>query len=330
MKVVNNMGLVVRTVGIGGSKNEFLQDLRYLTNLWRKIKAGYRRKAAPALIHEEYDLVLRIIRDKFSSQTSKLWVDCREEYKKVLRFLSIFAPSLRPRIQFYRSDAPLFESKGVEDEISRIYDRKVALRSGGHIVIEPTESLVAIDVNSGRFTRNLNPEETSYQVNLEAAREIARQIRLRDLGGIIIIDFIDMRQAKHRQQVYSALVDATRGDYAKIDIQAVSKLGLIEMTRQRVRKSLESVAYQFCEYCHGKGLVKSDATMAILGVRRIKKMLLKTNKRTILVFAHPKVGSYMTNENRQSLYNLERHFKAKILIRHDPALHMEDLKIEAV
>ncbi len=329
LNVPHNMGLIVRTAGSGATKREFLQDLRYLTNLWRRIKVAAQRSPSPALIHEEYDLVLRIIRDKFSNQTNKLWVDSKEEYKRIMRFLSILLPNLRSRVQFYRSDLPLFEKRGVEDEIAKIYDRKVLLKSGGYMMIEPTESLVAIDVNSGKFTSKRDPEETAYLVNLEAAREIARQMRLRDIGGIIIIDFIDMKGAQHKKKVFDVLNEALRRDYAKTDISTVSELGLIEMTRQRVRKSLEKVVYRSCPYCQGKGLVKSSATMAISALRKIKKMLQKANKKTVIVFAHPDVTSCLVNENRQAIYNLENKFRAKILIKQDPALHMEKFNIEA-
>lgn len=341
LNVPHNMGLIVRTAASAATKREFLQDLRYLTNLWRRIKVVAQRSSSPALIHEEYDLVLRIIRDKFSSQTNRLWVDSKEEYKRIIRFLSILLPALRPRVQLYRSDLPLFEKRGVEDEIAKIYDRKVLLKSGGYMMIEPTESLVTIDVNSGKFTRKRDPEETAYLINLEAAREIARQLRLRDVGGIIIIDFIDMKRAGHKKEVFDVLNEALRRDYAKTDISTVSELGLIEMTRQRVRKSLEKVVYRSCPYCQGKGLVKSPATVAISALREIKKMLQNLNNlpashrhgqagKTVLVFAHPEVANQLVNENRQSLYTLESRYKAKILVRRDSRLHMEEFKIEPV
>lgn len=328
LNVPNNIGLIVRTAASGCTKREFLQDLRFLTNLWRKIKACL-KKPSPASIHEEYDLVLRIIRDNFTAETNKLLVDSKEEYKRVMRFLSIFSPSLRSRVQFYRSDLALFEKSGVEDEITKIYDRKVPLRSGGYLMIEPTESLVAIDVNSARFIGKKDPEENAYMVNLEAAREIARQIRLRDIGGIIIIDFIDMKLPKHKQKVFTVLQEVLKRDHAKTDISAVSELGLVEMTRQRVRRSLESVVYQSCPYCQGKGLVKSAATMAILALKKIKKMLQTKGRKAVYVFAHPDVASHLVNENRQSIYNLENRHNVKILIKSDSTLHMQEVKIES-
>ncbi|MBN2097320.1 MAG: Rne/Rng family ribonuclease [Candidatus Omnitrophica bacterium] len=325
-----NLGVIIRTAGIGASKKEFAQDLRYLVNLWRRIKLSAQKSSAPALIHEDYDLVLRIIRDKFSHQANRLLVDSKEEYKRIIRFLGIFLPGLRSRVQCFHSPVPLFEKKGVEDEIGKIYDRKVILKSGGYIMIEPTESLVAIDVNSARFTGKKNPEENAYLVNVEAAREIARQIRLRDVGGIIIIDFIDMKLPSHRKKVFDVLSEATKRDYAKTDISTVSELGLIEMTRQRVRKSLESVAYQPCPYCQGRGLVKSPVTMAILALKKIKQTVQKVNRKTILVFTHPQVASYLLNQNRLSLYNLENRFRSKIFIKEDSSLHMEEVKLEVV
>ncbi len=330
LKVQDDMGIIVRTAGGGSTKKQFLQDLRYLTNLWRKIKANFQKVKAPCRIHEEYDLVIRTLRDNFTAESNKLLVDSKEEYKRILRFLNIFSPSLRPRVQLCREDLPLFEKRGVEDEIVKLYERKIALKSGGQIMIEPTEALVAIDVNSGKFTRKKDPEETSYLVNLEAAREIARQVRLRDLGGIIIIDFIDMKQARHRKGIFDVLSEVLKRDHAKTDISTVSSLGLIEMTRQRVRKSIESVVYEHCPYCQGRGLVKSPATMAIVALRNIKKIVQKTNKKTFLVFVQPNVASQLLNQNRQHIIALERHFKVKILIRQEPSLHIEKLRIEPV
>jgi len=329
LNLPGNTGLIVRTVGFGATKREFLQDLRYLINLWRKIKLSVQKNAAPALIHEEYDLILRVIRDKLSAGTNKLLVDSKEEYKRVIRFLHIVSPIFKRRVQLYRSNLALFEKKGVEDEIIKIYDRKASLKSGGYLVIEPTESLVAIDVNSGRFTGKKDPEETAFQVNLEAAREIARQLRLRDVGGIIIIDFIDMKLAKHRKNVFDVLNEALKRDYAKTDISPVSEVGLIEMTRQRMRKSLESVVYQPCPYCQGKGLVKSPATMAIFAIRKLAKMLQKANKGTLLVFAHPDVASCLLNQNREAIYNLEKRFRTRILVKAHSKLHIEELKVES-
>ncbi|MBN3038671.1 MAG: Rne/Rng family ribonuclease [Candidatus Omnitrophica bacterium] len=331
IKLPPNMGMIVRTAGCGANKREFLQDLRYLMGLWRKIRNTFNRKTAPSLAHEEYDLVLRVIRDSFTAQANRLLVDSKQEYKRIMHFLNIVAPSLKNRVHYYTQDVPLFEKKGVEDEIAKIHDRKVNLKSGGYITIDPTEALVAIDVNSGRFTRKKDPEETATMVNLEAAREIARQVRLRDIGGIIIIDFIDMKSRRNRNKVLDTLSSALKRDHhAKTDISNVSELGLVEMTRQRVRKSLESVVYQTCSYCQGRGLVKSSATMSIMALRKIKKVLQTNKKKTILVFAHPEVASYLVNEHRLALAELENKFRAKVLIKQDTGLHVEKLTIEPV
>ena len=329
LRIPPGMGLIVRTVAQGVTKRELLQDLGYLMNLWRKIKSSIQKRPAPYLIHEEYDLILRIIRDNLSVQTNKLIVDSKEEYKRIMRFLGIIMPKFKNRVQFYQQDTPLFEKRGVEDEITKIYERKVLLKSGGHIMIEPTEGLVAIDVNSGRFTGKKDPEENAYLVNLEAAREIARQARLRDIGGIIIIDFIDMKSAQYKKRVFDTLNGVLKRDHAKTDISTVSEFGLIEMTRQRVRKSFESVVYQSCPYCQGKGLVKSVSTMAILTLREMRKTLLqKKDVHTLLVFAHPNVATHLANEDRLAIYNLENKFRAKILIKADASLHIQTFKLE--
>lgn len=330
LNVPDNIGLIIRTAGEGGTRKEFFQDLHYLTNLWKRIRITVRKKTAPALIHEEQDLTLRTIRDNFTNQTHKVIVDSKEEYKKIMHFLSAFAPQFKNRVQLYLGDIPLFERTQIEEAIAKIYERKVILNSGGYLVIEPTESLIAIDVNSGKFTGKLDPEQTAYQINLEAAKEIARQLRLRDLGGIIIIDFIDMKEPKHREKVFNVLNEALKRDRAKTDISAVSALGLIEMSRQRTRRSIESVAYQPCTYCKGKGLVKSPATMAILILRKLRKILQKIDKKTVLVFTHPAVASYLVNENRQAIFTLENAFKGKIVIRQDEHLHIEEFRIETI
>lgn len=327
LEIPSEMGVIIRTAGVGQSKRDLSRDLKYLLDLWRRIKVGASRKAAPALLHEEYDLVLRIARDYLTEDVDNLIVDSRDEYRKIQHFLSAVSPHLRSKVELYEGDMPLFEKKSIEREIEKIFERKVYMKSGGYIVIEPTEGLVAIDVNSGKFTEKKNLEETAFAINTEAAREIARQIRLRDLGGIIVIDFIDMMQAGHRRKVFEALIGSLKRDKAKTDVSPLSELCLVEMTRQRMRRSLESVSFKECPYCQGKGLIKSVPTISIQALRKVKKYLKETKKKQVELHVHPEVASRLFNEDRQAIESIERTFRGKIIVKADPILHVEEVKL---
>lgn len=331
IRIPDNMGLIVRTVAEGASKRELLRDFKYLLRLWQKINARARRLQAPAIIHEEYGVVFRVIRDSFTQEVDNLIVDSKQEYKQIARFLNFLSSGLKSKIEFYRDDVPLFEKENIEKEIARIYERKIYLKKGGYIVIEQTEGMVAIDVNSGKFVGKKGLEDTIFKVNLNAAREVARQIRLRDLGGIIVIDFIDMKSADNRLRVFEELRRAMQEDRAKTNILSISELGLVEMTRQKIRKGLESVTYQECPYCHGRGNVKSAITVSIFVLRKINSTLKKigTGKK-ILVRAHPEVASRLFNQDRNSITFLERKFRAKIDIQPESTFHLEQTDISVV
>ncbi|MBI3318318.1 MAG: Rne/Rng family ribonuclease, partial [Candidatus Omnitrophica bacterium] len=239
-----DIGVIVRTAADGATRKQLYRDLRFLVALWKRIKVRSVRAPSPSLIHEEYNLPLRIVRDNLSEDVAKIIVDSKEEFRKLNRFLAQTEPHMRSRVELYHHEIPLFEKRGLEREVEKIYNRKVELPSGGTVVIEQTESLVAIDVNSGKFTGRRNLEETAFVTNMEAAKEIPRQVRLRDLGGILIMDFIDMNSQSHRQKVFNTLQNAFRKDRAKTNLIFLSEFGLVEMTRQRVRRSLESVSFQ--------------------------------------------------------------------------------------
>ena len=261
VRLPKDMGVIVRTEGEGMGPREFVREIRYLMNLWKKIVARTRSTPTPSLIYEEYDLVLRATRDLFTKEIDRVRVDSKEEFKRIYNFIRSFLPELRRRVEFYRSSTPLFESVGIEKQIDVVFDRKIELKSGGCIIIEPTEALVTIDVNTGHFigkgkTDKKNPETTAFITNREAAREVARQIRLKDVGGIIVIDFIDMKKSEHRRIVLNELKDGVSRDKAKIKILNFSAIGLVEMTRQRVRKGLEGSLYKKCPQCRGRGLVR--------------------------------------------------------------------------
>jgi ribonuclease G len=270
---------------------------------------------------------LRIVRDVFDKSVNRLLVDNNEEFKKIAHFVNSVMRPLRLRIKYYKGEQPLFERFGIEKRIAQIYDSRIYLKNKGYIIIEQTEGLVAIDVNTGGFIGNKNLEETAFLTNMEAAKEIARQIRLRDMGGIIVIDFIDMDEKKHRHQVSEALKNALKRDKARSKILNISQLGLVEMTRQRMRKSVESLSYKICPYCNGRGAIKSVTTVAIEVRRKLAQVLKKWPRREILVYVHPDVSKHLLTEDKGAVSTLESRFRRKIIVREDPAFHMEESKI---
>jgi Rne/Rng family ribonuclease len=256
------MGVIVRTAGVGKAERDFKRELKYLTELWSRINRSDSKIKAPSLVHEEYGLTFRILRDIFSEDVSRVLVDNRDEYKRLRNFANNVMPDMKRKLMLYRERVTLFDSRGIEKEIEKLYRKKIELKCGGYIFIEETEGLIAIDVNSGSFSRR-QMEETAFKVNSEAAVEIARHIRLRDIGGIVVIDFIDMIKEGHRQELFNLLLSSVKRDKAKIKILKMSEFGVVEMTRQRIRKGVKKVSYQNCPYCSGRGSVKSITTMAI-------------------------------------------------------------------
>ncbi len=328
LKLPKDIGFIVRTAAQGVSQKDFFRESRYLINLWQHIKVRTRRTKPPQLIHQEYDIVLRVARDIFTNDVSRLEIDSKFDFKRISRFLRILAPHLRPRLRFYGDRTPLFEKFDIEKQIEKIYNRIVQLKSGGYLIFDQTESLVAIDVNSGKFVGRRNLEDTAFKTNLEAAEEIPRQLKLRDLGGIIIIDFIDMEVPEHRKSVFKTLERHIESDKAKTKILNISSIGLVEMTRQRVRKSIEGKSYQKCPYCGGRGIVKSVPTIAIELLRKLEKALAETKSREVFVSLHPEVAYNVSNPQRSMIKPLERRFRKTIRIIEDPNLRMEDIKIE--
>ena len=325
-----DIGLIVRTAADGCKRRSLANEVKHLIKLWNKIKNDADSAQAPRLIHQEYDLVLRVVRDLFTHEVNRLMVDDKDEYKKIAHFVNSLMPYLRLRVKYYRGEKPLFERFGVEKEIAKIYENRIYLKNRGYIIIEQTEGLVAIDVNSGGFVGRKSFEETALLTNLEAAREVARQIRLRDMGGIIVIDFIDMESREHRSEVFETLKSGLKRDKARTKVLNISVLGLVEMTRQRMRRSVESLSYRVCPYCNGRGSVKSVITVSIEARRKVTHALKKWRSRELVLYVHPEVCRYLMTQDRGSISFLENRYRRKIIIRENPAFHIEQLKIDTL
>jgi ribonuclease G len=321
-------GFILRTASEGRSKREIQRDLRFLTILWRRLQKKAEKAAAPSLIHQDLDLIARSIRDFFTADTEQVVIDSAKDHRRIMDFVRQFMPRLKTKIVLYSGAAPLFDRHGIEEKIAKALDRRVWLRSGGYIIIERTEALTAIDVNTGRFVGKRNQEETIVRTNLEAAHEVVRQLRLRNVGGIIIIDFIDMEKESNRKKVYDALRDALKKDKARTNILKISELGLVEMTRQRTRESLENQLLSPCPHCDGRGRIKSSVTVAYDLLRAIKKQQANLeNGKNILVRLHPDVANFLYDEKNNSLENLEREINRRIIIKVSQELRHDQYEI---
>lgn len=250
-------GFIVRTVSLEQGKKELGRDARFLYKIWQQIQNLSDKKRAPALIYKEYDLIWKVVRDYLNDRVDRVTIDSQEDYLKMRKFVfNLIGKEAVNKIHLHRGHVPLFEAKGVERELAKIYETKVYLKSGAYIVIEPTEGLTVVDVNSGKFRTQASPEEAAFMVNMEAAPEIARQLRMRDIGGIIVIDFIDMNREIHKRKVLEALKAGLVRDHAKTEVNRISPLGLVEMTRARTGKTVETFSFETCPYCEGRGKVK--------------------------------------------------------------------------
>ncbi|MBU0709159.1 MAG: Rne/Rng family ribonuclease [Candidatus Omnitrophica bacterium] len=325
LKLPRDVGFIVRTAARGKSKEELLRDAHFLYKLWKRIDRQSKLKRAPALIYEEYDLTLRVIRDSFTDDVSKLIVDNKMEYIRIQRFMKTFLQYLARKVELYKGD-DLFGHKDIERQANRIFDSHVYLKSKAYIVIEPTEGLVVIDVNSGGFRKKLGQEETAFKVNCDAAREIARQLVLRDLGGLVVIDFIDMGKEFYRREVLKILKNALSDDRAKYDILGISKFGLVEITRERVHKTTQMRSYQPCPYCRGRGKVRSGLTTAIFALKELNRYLKKKPQKEVTLTLSPIVVNEILKD-KNSLRAIERKFRTKINLISNLIIHTEEVKI---
>ena len=323
----DKFGYIVRTAGEGVVAEKILYEMAFLKNLWENIQKRYDAAPVPSLLHKELDVSLRAVRDLLTHEADKLVIDVKNGYDSVISFLETYMPSLKNSVEQYEGTEPIFDAFNLEGDISRALKKKVWLKSGGYIVIEPTEALVAIDVNTGRYVGKHNLEETILKTNLEAVKEIAYQIRLRDIGGIIIIDFIDMEKRSNQEKVFSALKEALRKDRSKTHVLPMSEMGLMQMTRKRIKKSLNSMLCEPCSYCEGEGHSVSRRTICYNIFREILRESNEKFANKLTLRVNPEIADFFHGEENRLLASLERTISRQIVIYPDPQFHMEEFDI---
>ena len=319
-------GLIIRTASEGSGEEDLKKDLEFLLLLWETVQKKKDRVSAPTLLYSDLDLVFRSVRDLMVQDVKRLVVDSAEEYERIKDFVRTYFEKFLGKIELYEGTEPIFDAFGIEFDISRALGRKVWLKSGGYIVIDQTEAMTVIDVNTGKFVGKEELEDTILKTNLEAVKEIAYQIRLRNLGGIIIVDFIDMEKYENRDRVFIAFVEAMKKDRAKNTISHISELGLIQMTRKRVRESLGRTLCETCPYCEGKGFVKSPKTLCYEIFRKVTR-LAKHGGERIIVTAHPSVAELLTDEERAGMEDIENRYSIKVTIKESRSFHQENYEV---
>ncbi len=321
------MGLIVRTVGEGQRERYFVRDLGLLIEQWRAIEEAMKAKPAPACVFEEPDLIERTVRDFLTDEIDEVICDDENAVKRMIEVVGQISRRSASRIKHYSGPLPVFENFSVQKQIDDAFHRQVWLPCGGYIVIDQTEALIAIDVNTGRNKGAGNVDKVILQTNLEAAAEVARQLRLRNMGGLVIVDFIDMKGRKEQQAVFKAMLDHTRRDKAKTQILPISQFGLMEMTRQRLHESLSDAMYEPCPQCKGHGQIKTPLTMSVELQRRLNSVLLRLpeNERDVLVVIHPDVMQRLRTSDDKILVDLERKYLARLTFRTDPTFNREQV-----
>ena len=328
LDIPTNMGVIIRTAGLNQTKRELNRDLKYLHKLWNVISKRIKDEKIPTAIYQESDLVIRAIRDMFSTDIDEIIIDSHEVYKKAREFLRLIMPKYEKKVRLFKETEPLFHKFNIEDELEKINNKEITLPGGGSIVIEQTEALVAIDVNSKKFKEEDNPEETAFKTNCEAAEEIARQIRLRDMGGEVVIDFIDMKEANHVRKVEKRLAEVLKRDRARITVLKMSKFCITELTRQRIRSSIRDVLYIKCPYCRGSGFVKTIESMALEILRMAKFAVHKKDIKTIEIYTNEYVVQHLQNHKRGELSKMENEFTKVVLINKHNGADQDTIKIK--
>jgi ribonuclease G len=323
-------GFIVRTVATGLTKKQLKADVGYLVKQWDGVSQRKSAvKSAPAMLYEDLDITLRVARDYFTENIDKIIIDSQSEYERLRSFIGTFLPERVNDVEFYQGRDPIFDEYGIEDEIARALSRKVPLASGGYLIIDQAEALTAIDVNTGRFTgKGKDVEETIYQTNLESVQEIAYQLRFRNIGGLIVLDFIDMERPKNRDRVYKALVEALKKDRATTTITRISELGLIEMTRKRTRESLGRTLFEPCFFCDGTGQLQSKATICHEIVRQIRREKDSLPGYKVVVNAHPAICDMLKREHKGALEEAQNRFTRQIVVKPHKEYHLEQFDLK--
>ncbi|HOF10844.1 MAG TPA: Rne/Rng family ribonuclease [Opitutaceae bacterium] len=334
LTIPEGMGVIVRTAGEGKKSRYFVRDLHLLLKKWEEIQQKMQSERAPACLYQEPDIVERTVRDFLTEEVDRVLIDNKDDHARTADLVGLISKRSRSKIALYKDNIPIFERFNIERQIEQTFQRKVTLPSGGEIVIDETEALIAIDVNTGSHkNRSGDEKNTIYAVNLEAAEEIARQIRLRNLGGLIIMDFIDMKERRHRNAIYDKMVELMSEDKAKTHILPISQLGIMQMTRQRQQESLSSNLYTDCPYCRGRGIVKSATTMSVELQRRLSAVARRITNRndgkeySLRVMVHPSILERLRSEDADLLVRMEKTFGVKLAFRADAAYHVENFKI---
>ena len=322
-----DFGFIVRTASEGCTEEDLKKDIEFLLRIWESIQMKKETVTSPHLVYSDLDLSLRSVRDLLGHEADTLIIDSEKEYRKIVEFVNTFFPELSDRIRYYDKQEMIFDAYGIELEIPKALGRRVWLKSGGYIVIDQTEALISIDVNTGKFVGKISLEDTILKTNIEAVKEVAYQIRLRNLGGIIIVDFIDMEKEENREKLFSVFEEAMKRDRAKCTILQVSELGLVEMTRKRVRESLGRVLCEPCPYCDAKGFVKSPTTVSYEILRELRKIGSQKNISQVIVTAHPSIMNLIYEEERERIEEIERESGLKIIVRAENTYHQEYFEV---
>ena len=322
--------VIVRTAGVGVSADQLRDDVRYLENLWKDIRKKIERATPPALVHEDVDLTVFALRDLFTENVDQIIIDNKEEFDRLKSYLKSMSPHLVKRVRLYREKVPILDFYEIEREIEKTLERKIWLKKGGYIVIEHTEALVSIDVNTGRFTGKRDQEETILETNLIAAREIVRQLRLRDIGGIIVVDFIDMEREENKRKVYSEFRRALRKDRSRARVSPISDLGLVEVSRKRVRPSLLHFYSEECPYCNGGGKVLSIESMAMKIEQWVRRIGAQGRERGILFRVNPILAIHLKEEKEEETRELAETYGLKLEVVEDPRMHREEFEIQSL
>lgn len=330
LKLPEGIGYIVRTNAAGQTKKELSRDLQHLLRIWNSVRKKVKKIPALSIVFKEQDVCLRTLRDYYTGDVSEILVDDKDTYGKIKEYMKIISPTRQGSVRLYKDKGPIFDKYNIEEQIESIYKNRVPLKSGGSIVIDSTEALISIDVNSGRGMIGRDAVSMAFKTNVEAAKEIARQLRLRDMGGLVVIDFIDMNDRKHIREVEKVLREELKKDRAKISVSGISKFGLLELSRQRLRPSIESKSYQACPHCNGRGIIRSVESAAISFLRRIWIGLAKGDVVQVNGSLPLEVATYLQNRKRRELAELENRYDVTITIHIDSTLSPEDGRLDFV